>query len=107
MEIIGVAALDAHRRDLADAERPAACHIHRPVDFRGVTRAASLGNGRPHLIDDDLPARTDFSFETPLGDGLLAFHEKSVRAGRSSSIRWGRPLPRDAARVTPLKSTGR
>jgi hypothetical protein len=43
VEIVGVGALDLHRGDFADAQRPAACDMHGPVDLRRIGFAAAFG----------------------------------------------------------------
>ena len=63
VQVVFVGALDLHRGDLADAQRPAARHIDRAVDLRRVALAAALGDGRADLVDDDLLARADLALE--------------------------------------------
>ena len=67
--------LDLHRRDLAHAERTAACYVHRTVDLGRVALAAALGNSRADFIDDDLLARTNLGLQPLRRNRLLALHE--------------------------------
>src|SRR6266542_6783355 len=71
VQVIGVRAFDLDGGDFADAQRPAARHVHSPVDLRRVAFAAALGDGWPHLVDDDLPPLPDLAFQALHRDGVL------------------------------------
>src|SRR5258708_38542620 len=88
MQVVFVGAFDAHRRDLAPAQRTAACDVDRAVDLRRVATRASLGHGRAgarrirsaasagvNLVDDHLLAGSDPALETSRGNRLLMSHE--------------------------------
>src|ERR1700722_14840196 len=75
VQIVGVGALDLHRRDFADPQRPVARDIDRAVDLRRVRLAAALCDARADLIDDDALAIADFTLEPARGNCLLLRHE--------------------------------
>src|SRR6516165_9178568 len=87
MQVVFVGAFDAHRRDLAPAQRAAACDVDNAVDLRRVAARAPLGHGRAgahrirlaagavSLVDDHLLTRADSAPEASRGDRLLMPHE--------------------------------
>src|SRR5262249_39939531 len=83
VQVVLIGAIDPHRRDLAEAQGTAACHVHRAVDLRRVAVAAPLGNDRPAvrlraagcLVDDHLLPAADLALEPPRRDRLLVLHQ--------------------------------
>src|SRR5262249_22857411 len=87
MQVVFVGAFDAHRRDLAPAQRATACDVDNAVDLWRVAARAPLGHGRAgahrvrlaagavNLIDDHLLAGADSAPEASRGDRLLMPHE--------------------------------
>src|SRR5437764_1593316 len=75
IHVVRIRALELHRGDLADAQRPPARHIDRAVDFRSVALASSLCDGRADLIDNHLLARADLGLQPLRRNRLLPLHE--------------------------------
>src|SRR5262249_56638604 len=88
MQVVFVGAFDAHGRDLAPAQRAAACDVDRAVDLRRVATRAPLGLGRAgarrirfaagasaNLVDDHLLAGAYPALEASRGNRLLVSHE--------------------------------
>ncbi|KAG5730884.1 hypothetical protein E4T56_gene5711, partial [Termitomyces sp. T112] len=78
VQIVLVGAPDLRGDDLADLQRPAARQIHSAVDLRRIGPGATLGHGRPDLVDDDLLARADLALEAAGRDLLLPGHQRIV-----------------------------
>src|SRR3954447_3626924 len=75
MQVVSVGALDLRRDDLAALQRPATRYVSAAIDLRRVAFGAAFGNGRSHLVDDDLLPGADFLLQPPRRDRLLLLHE--------------------------------
>ena len=75
MEIVGIGALDLDGGEFPDPQWPPRCHVHGPVDLRGIALAAAPGTMRADHVDENLLAGADMSPEAARRDRLLVLHE--------------------------------
>src|SRR5215471_11831338 len=75
VQIVLIRPVDPDRGNLPDTQRAARGNVDGAVDLRSVPLAATLGDRRPDLVDDDLLAGTNLALEPFRRNRLLTLHE--------------------------------
>src|SRR5689334_9212385 len=75
MQVVSVAALDPHGRNLSDPQRAPASEMDRTVDLGGIALAPAFGPSGPRCIDNYLFALAYPSFQALQRNRLLVGHQ--------------------------------